>query len=108
MKNYEENGDMQQAAETSGPVQEMAGADGSAEQSSELLPLTAAERMARYRKRKKVGVRCITVELRKAEIAGLVRAGLLNSDESNDVSALKAALYRHFEETLDPPPSTRA
>jgi hypothetical protein len=49
--------------------------------------------MGRYRKRQKVGMRCVTIEIRKAEIAGLVRAGLLNSDGSNDVSALKAAPY---------------
>ena len=97
---------MQQITETNCAMTGMVSADGSA--ASELLPLTAAERMARYRKRKKVGLRCVTIEIRKAEIAGLVRAGLLDARETNDVPALKAALYRHLEETLDPLPGTRA
>ena len=64
--------------------------------------------MARYRERKKGGLRCVWLEVRKSEIAGLVRAGLLDARETNDVGALKAALYRHLEETLDPLPSSRA
>ena len=81
----------------------MAGAGGTAEP-----PLSAAERMALYRKRKKGGLRCVMLEVRKSEIAGLVRAGLLDSNQSNDLLALKAALYRHLEETLDPLPSSKA
>ena len=86
----------------------MAGTSGTAEQATDLPPLSAAERMALYRKRKKGGLRCVWLEVRKSEIAGLVRAGLLDKNESNDLWALKAALYRHLEETLDPLPSSRA
>ena len=57
---------------------------------------------------RKAGMRCVWLEVRKSEIAGLVRAGLLDKNESNDLRALKAALYRHLEETLDPLPSSRA
>ena len=81
----------------------MAGTSGTAEP-----PLSAAERMTLYRKRKIGGLRCVMLEVRKSEIAGLVRAGLLDKNESNDLWALKATLYRHLEETLDPLPSSRA
>lgn len=89
--------------EISGSTPDMAGASG-----TDLPPLSTAERMALYRKRKKGGLRCVWLEVRKSEIAGLVRAGLLDSNKSNDPRALQAALYRHLEETLDPLPSSRA
>jgi hypothetical protein len=90
--------------EISGSTPDVAGASATAEP-----PLSAAKRMARYRERKKRGLRCVTLQVRKSEIAGLVRAGLLDSNQSNDLLALKAALYRHLEETLeDPLPSSRA
>jgi hypothetical protein len=56
-------------------VTEMTGASGKAEP-----PLSAAERMALYRKRKKGGLRRVWLEVRRSEIAGLVRAGLLDSN----------------------------
>jgi hypothetical protein len=93
---------MSQVTEIRGSAPDMAGTSGTAEP-----PLSAAERMALYRKRKKGGLRCVWLEVRKSEIAGLVRAGLLDKNESNDLWALKAALYRHLEETLDPLPSSR-
>ena len=96
---------MSHVTEISGSVPEMAGASGTAEQAT--APPSAAERMARYRERKKGGLRWVPLEVRESEIAGLVRAGLLDKNKSNDLWALKAALYRHLEETLDPLPSSR-
>jgi len=74
----------------------------SAAQPKVWAPLTAAARMARYRKRRRAGMRCLTIEIRNREIAALVRAGLLHSNKSNDRAAIKAALYAFFERTLDP------
>jgi hypothetical protein len=86
---------MQQAVEING-------ADDSAAQTSGWAPLTAAERMARFRERQKAGMRCLTLEIRNSEIAALVRRGLLDSNKSNDRAAIKAAIYVLFEQTLDP------
>jgi hypothetical protein len=94
---------MSHVAEISGSTPQMAGPNGTA-----VPPLSAAERMANYRKRKKRGLRCVWLEVRKSEIAGLIRLGMLDSNKSNDPRALQAALYRHLEETLDPLPSSRA
>ena len=91
---------MSHVTEISGSTPELAGASGTAEP-----PLSAAGRMALYRKRKKGGLRCVWLEIRKSEIAGLIRLGLLDSNKSSDPRALQAALYRHLEETLDPPSS---
>ena len=53
----------------------------------------AAERMRLHRQRRRLGLRCIVVELRETEIDELVRRGLLTEDARNDRVALRQALY---------------
>jgi hypothetical protein len=54
---------------------------------------SAAERMRRHRQRRKIGLRCVTIELSKSEIDGLARMGFLKSEMRNDTSAVRDALY---------------
>jgi hypothetical protein len=58
---------------------------------------TAAERMRAHRRRRRDGLRCLTIELRDFEIA------LLIGEEAvarNDVGAIRNALYAHLDRTL--------
>jgi hypothetical protein len=61
---------------------------------------TAAERMRRYRERRRDGLRCVTVELRETEIDVLIRRGMLKADARNDPYAIEMALYEFLEHTL--------
>ena len=83
-------------------VAEISGADSPADEARMWVPLTPAERMARYRERRKAGMRCLTLEIRNSEISALVRRGLLDSKKLDDRAAIKAAIYAYFEQTLDP------
>ena len=40
------------------------------------------------------------VELREAEVAALVRLGLLNEEARNDVPVVKAAFYQFLDRTF--------
>jgi hypothetical protein len=82
-------------------VTEINGVDSSPDKARAWAPLTAAERMARYRERRKAGMRCLTLEIRNSEISALIRRGLLDSNKSNDRVAIKTAIYAYFEQTLD-------
>jgi hypothetical protein len=61
----------------------------------------AAERMRRHRKRRRKGLRCVTIELRETEIDTLVQRGLLQVDARNDARAVRKALYQYFDRTLN-------
>jgi hypothetical protein len=63
-------------------------------------PSLAAERMRRYRRRRRNGLRSLTVELRETEIETLIRKGLLKADARNDPHAIREALHAHFDHTL--------
>jgi hypothetical protein len=63
-------------------------------------PSPAAERMRRYRKRRRDRLRCLTIELRETEIDALIRRGLINSETRNDLSAIVNALYAFLDSTL--------
>ena len=63
----------------------------------------AAERMRLTRQRRKDGLRCLMVELRKSEIGELVRRGYLSDDGRNDSDAIKTALYWFLDYQLSPP-----
>jgi hypothetical protein len=63
-------------------------------------PSAAANRMRNHRERRRLGLRCVTVQLRETEIDVLIQKGLLKPDARNDVFAVRDALYRHFEATL--------
>jgi hypothetical protein len=40
----------------------------------------AAERMRAHRERRRLGLRCLTIQLRETEIDALIHTGLLNAD----------------------------
>ena len=61
----------------------------------------AAERMRRHRERRREGLRCVTIELRETEIDVLVQKGLLKADARNNSRAIREALYRYFDSTLN-------
>jgi hypothetical protein len=58
----------------------------------------AAQRMRRYRKQRKQGLRYIPIPLHETDIDALIRMRLLKEDERQDVEALQTAvlglLYR--------------
>ena len=60
----------------------------------------AAERMRRHRQRKRDRLIFMTIELRKSEVDGLIKRGLLGPETRNDVSAIRNGLYSYFEKTL--------
>jgi hypothetical protein len=63
------------------------------------LPISpAAERMRRHRRRRRNGLRCITVQLREREIDALVRKGSLNPEMRNNTDAIKTAIHAIFEQ----------
>jgi hypothetical protein len=45
-------------------------------------------------------LRCLMVELSKAEIDGLIREGLLPAELRNEPFAVSCALYDHLDRTL--------
>jgi hypothetical protein len=51
-----------------------------------------AERMRRYRKRRRGGRRCVRVEVNLAEVEALIRKGYLNDETPNDQDALAFAV----------------
>jgi hypothetical protein len=63
----------------------------------------AAERMRRSRKRRRDGLRCVTIELRETEVGVLSQKGFLKEDARNDLHAVREALHRFFDSTLNPP-----
>ena len=60
-------------------------------------PSPAAQRMARYRNRRRKQLRCVTIELREAEIDVLIRRRWLDRDRRGDVRSIKEALYSFFD-----------
>jgi hypothetical protein len=59
-----------------------------------------AERMRRYRQRRRDGLRCFVVELRETEIDALIRMRLLKLETRNDARAVTAALYAYLDRAL--------
>jgi len=64
----------------------------------------STERMRLHRDRRRRGLRCLTIELREAEIDALIRMGLLRAEARNNLPAVRDALYDHFEHTLGSAP----
>jgi len=64
---------------------------------------SAAQRVREARERQRLGLRCITVEVRDAEVDALVAAGLLPADRRANRQAIAAA----FGVLLDRVPLTR-
>ena len=57
-------------------------------------------RMRLHRARKLAGLRCLTLEVREAEIAALVRRGRLHRDSHSDDRAIQTALYALLDRHL--------
>jgi hypothetical protein len=64
---------------------------------------SAAARMRRHRKRRRDGLRCLTVQLRETDIDMLVCRALLEPKMRNDKSAIIRALHDYFDQTLGMP-----
>ena len=60
----------------------------------------AAERMARHRRRRRDGLRCVTVELRETEISQLIRCRLLAPAGRADPFALRKAVHGLFDQVF--------
>jgi hypothetical protein len=60
----------------------------------------AAERMRRHRRRRRNGMRCMTIELRETEIDALIRRGFLKPETRNDLSAVRESFYAYLERAL--------
>ena len=68
----------------------------------QFAPTLAAARMRRHRQRRRVGLRCLVIELRATEIEALIHNGLLTWETRNDQRAIVKALYAFFDRTLNP------
>ena len=62
--------------------------------------LTGAERMRRHRERRRKRMRCLTIELREAEIDALIRRGQLHPDHRVNSAAVRKALYGFLDQYL--------
>jgi hypothetical protein len=60
----------------------------------------AAERMRAHRERRRLGLRCLTVQLFDTEVDALVGKGFLRVDARNDPQAVCEALHAFFERNL--------
>ena len=56
--------------------------------------------MARHRKRRRDGLRCLRIEIRETEIDALIELGLLRNDDRQDRNAILSAVYAFFDRTL--------
>ena len=58
-----------------------------------LAPMSGAERMRRSRERRRMGLRFLTIELRRSEVEGLIRYGWVARADRDDPVALRKGLY---------------
>ena len=56
-----------------------------------------AQRMRRYRERRRRGLSCIKVQLRRSEVDALIACGLLEPADRQDRGVLAAALHRYLD-----------
>ena len=56
--------------------------------------------MRLYRARRQAGLRCLTLEIREAEVSALVRRGLLPDGHQRDLSAVRSAIYSLLDRHL--------
>ena len=61
----------------------------------------AAERMRLHRERRRMGLRCLTIQVFETEIDRLIRNGFLNWEMRNDQIAIRDALHSFLDETLN-------
>jgi hypothetical protein len=65
-----------------------------------VLRSPVAERMHRYRERRRNQLRCLTIELREREIDALIGRGLLKPETGNVAYDVQMALYAFLDATL--------
>jgi hypothetical protein len=58
---------------------------------------SAAEGMRLYRERRRRGLSCIKVQLRRSEVDALIACGLLEPADRQDRGVLAAALHRYLD-----------
>jgi hypothetical protein len=59
-----------------------------------------AERMARCRRRRQKGMRCLMIELRETEVDVLIRRRLLAVESRHDKAAVRHARYQFLDDAL--------
>jgi hypothetical protein len=64
----------------------------------------AAERMRLHRERRRLGLRCLMIQIRETEIDVLIGKGFLRAETRNDLYAVREALYAHLDRTLGAAP----
>ncbi len=69
---------------------------------SEPVPSSAAEHMRLHRRRRRDGLRCVTILLRETEVDALTRKGFLKADARDDQDAVCEAPHQFFDHTLGP------
>ena len=60
----------------------------------------SAVRMQRLRERRRKGMRCFQLEIRKTEIDNLVKRMFLKPDDRSNYEAVRQALYRFLDQNL--------
>ena len=65
-----------------------------------ITPSAAAKRMRNHRERRRLGLRCVTVQLRATEIDVLIQKNLLKADARNDTFAVRDALHTYLDRAL--------
>ena len=56
-----------------------------------------AQRMRRHRKRRRDGLRCLTIQIRDGEIADLVHKGLLKAEDQSNRAAIVSAFHTYLD-----------
>jgi hypothetical protein len=60
----------------------------------------AAQRMRDRRERRRLGLRCVMVQVFEKELDVLISRGLLETDARNDRHAIREALHKHLSRAL--------
>jgi hypothetical protein len=61
---------------------------------------SAARRMRLHRERRRKGLRCLTIELREAEIDAFINRKRLSPEDRANPDALRRTLYEYLDHTL--------
>jgi hypothetical protein len=65
-------------------------------------PLSPAERMRRYRRRRVAGQQCVTLTLHEYQVWGLVACGFLVKDQRQNREAVSDALRAYLRYAMPP------
>jgi hypothetical protein len=60
-------------------------------------PTGGAERMRRYRERRRRGLLCVIIQVRQAEISALIQQALLEPSQRQHPAAVAVALHRYLD-----------